>query len=155
MTNVLRSGPLSGTNLILLLFYIFPRGFFFDFNLRATSAHFWHLKFFIPRRVDLTQWSPYGVPFESLSLVYPPRWTFLAFNLLNVSAHFWPAKFFIPQRVDLTQWSPYVDPFESLSLLYWRVKTYPKWRFLTLNLHTVSAHFWPPRFFFPRRWELL
>jgi len=26
----------------------------------------------VPRRVDLTQWSPYGVPFESLSVLYHP-----------------------------------------------------------------------------------
>ena len=27
----------------------------------------------VPRRVYLTQWYPYGVPFESLSLLNPPR----------------------------------------------------------------------------------
>ena len=102
-------------------------------------------KIFIPRRVYLTQWYPYGVPFESLSLLYPPRWTFLGFNLLAVSAHFWPPRFFIPRRVYLTQWYPYGVPFESLSLLY-----PPRWTFLGFNLQAVSAHFWPPRFFILR-----
>ena len=43
-----RSGTLMGSPLILFLFYI------------------------ILRRVDLTQCYPYGVPIESLSLLYPP-----------------------------------------------------------------------------------
>ena len=124
-------GP-YGSQFDLFLSYILPKRTFFYFKLRATSAHFWHLKFFIPRRVDLTQWSPYGIPFESLSLVYPPRWSFLGFNLPAVSAHFWPAKFFIPRKVDVTQWPLYGVPFESLSLLYWRVR----------NL-TLSDVFWP------------
>ena len=84
-----------GSPLSLFLFYILPKWTFLGLSLRAVSAHFWPLRFFIPRRVYLTQWYPYGVPFESLSLLYPPRWTFLGFNLQTVSAHFWPPRFFI------------------------------------------------------------
>ena len=68
-----------GSQFDLFLSYIYPKRSFFNLNLQTVSGHFWPQNFFIPRR--WSYWNaPYGVPFESLSLLYLP-----------LSELFWPS----------------------------------------------------------------
>ena len=39
------------------------------------------VRLFIPRRVYLTRWYPYGVPFESFAILYPPQVNFFWLKL--------------------------------------------------------------------------
>ena len=77
-----------GPHLSLFIFYILPRWSFLGLNLPTVSAHFWLAIFFIPRTVDLTQWYPYGVPFESLSFLYPPWLNFFGFQFTVIICSF-------------------------------------------------------------------
>ena len=61
-----------GSHLSLFLFYILPRWTFLGFILQAVIVLFGRPRFFIPRRWYLTQWYPYGVPFQSLSVLFLP-----------------------------------------------------------------------------------